>query len=142
MNIPPSLNLVATAWREFFETIPVKVTKDLDKHVKGRHSVYVQEILLKYNDGGERKFYYVGRSARPAKRANEHKHELRRCKTTTFVGKSVIYTHEVVQGLAEVHMHLYVDTGDMDLDVANAKEKSLSDELTRDFGDAVLTRPR
>lgn len=141
MNTPPSLNLVAHAWREFFETIPVKVTKNLDNHVKGRHSVYVQEILLKYSEG-EKKFYYVGRSSRPARRANEHKHELRRCKTTTFVGKSIIYTPEIAQGVLEVHMHLWVHTGDMDLETANAKEKSLSDELTRDFGDMVLTRPR
>ena len=142
MNItkPQSLNSVAQQWRDFFEVIPFTVTKSLDGHIDGCHSVYVQEITFRRTIG-DITFFYIGQTINPSTRANDHKSELKRCKTTTFVGKSILYSSELVEGLTAVDMHLYVHAGGLTSADARIGEKTLAAELTELHGDAVLTRP-
>lgn len=139
-NLPPSLNSIAAAWRKFFEKIPFTLTKDLDVHIEGTHSVYVQEIILRRKTG-DLTMYYVGQSADPASRANKHKHELQRCRTTTFIGKSTLFSPEIMTGLKAVDMHMSVQISGLSLYEAKIQEKMLAAVLAEEHGTAVLTRP-
>jgi hypothetical protein len=140
-KLPPNLNDVAQLWREYFEAIPFTVSKILDKHILDKHSVYVLQILFQ-REAGASQLVYVGRTRDPSQRANDHKSELKRCKATTFIGKSVIYNSDVMQGVQSIDMILTVACGGLTDDESKIREKELTVTLKSIFSDdIVITRP-
>jgi hypothetical protein len=139
-DLPPlSLDDAANAWKLFLRDIECVSTQDIERHIKGTHSVYVQHITLVAAETTT--FYYVGQTTRPHLRPSEHKSELRNCKTTTFTGKSVLYSPQVMYGLRQIKLHFAVIDSGLTRELAQDGEKALADTLRLEFGRKVLTNP-
>jgi hypothetical protein len=144
-TLPPNLDTVAAQWREYLADVPLTShVLNLEAHVEGKFSAYeVSFHFIKYEESA--RVYYAGMTSRdPTKRASEHKSELKRCKTTTFVGKSALYSAKYLDGVQSIEMTLTVRASGLDTKAqAEEAEKALSAELERLYGkEAVLTQPR
>lgn len=143
LSIPQGLDDVANEWRKYIaENVTVNMTTDFSAHQQDTHSTYHMTIAFNKLDG-PLVMHYAGRTGDPSGRASAHKSELKRCKTTTRTGKSVLYTAKYFEGVSVVDMHLKIHKSGYTLPEVLDAEKALADELKRLFGEeAILTRPR
>jgi hypothetical protein len=143
-NLPPSLDSVANQWREYIQNnVDVSITKNVDKHVPGMHSVYHLEVQFKNEDVVQQVMHYAGRSGDPKSRANKHKSDVCICAATTRTGKSKLYDEKYFKGVTNIQLNFTVVQGGYDLLGVKMAETALSDQLKRRFGEeAVLTSPK
>lgn len=142
LRLPPDLDGVADQWREHFDKhVTINLVKDLDLHVPSSHSIYMMTLTF-HKEDHSRLVYYAGQTTNPNVRANTHKSELKCCKTTTRVGKSVLYSGEYMNGVRVIDMHFRVQDSGFTKDEALKAEKALAEDLVRLYGeDLVLTKP-
>jgi len=142
-KLPVCLDGVAREWRRYIEeNVEIITTSDLTKHVDNTHSVYRMQIMFNKPDG-VRSMWYAGMTGNPRARISQHKSELKNCKTTTFTGKSVLYSDEYFGGVSTVEIDFHVIHSGMTRDEAKAGEAVLSEALVDQYGrDHVLTSPK
>jgi hypothetical protein len=143
LSLPPSLDAVADHWRQYIDqSVVLRVTHDFSRHIEGTYSIY--HITFTFVKDEPLVVHYAGMTQNPTTRRDQHKSELKRCKSTTRTGKSKLYCSKYFEGVSQVDMHFNViDSGFFTLDQVKNAEKALSDELTRLYGkEAVLTSPR
>lgn len=137
-----SLNDSALDWKRYIKDVEfVVVQKSLDLHQPGLHSLYEVDFVL---FGDEiHLFKYIGTTSRKkiAQRLNEHLSEFKNVRVTTFNSKSKMFNMRYMRGLRQVNIHFNVIEGGLAPDAAKHKEKAVSNEMKRLFGDYVLTDP-
>ena len=142
-TLPVCLDDVARAWRQHIEkNVQIVTHSDVSKHMNGTFSVYCMQITFHKPDG-PRTMWYGGMTGNPRARISQHKTELKNCKTTTFTGKSVLYSPEYFENVALVEIDFKVVHSGMASAEAKAGEAVLSETLVSQHGrDKVLTRPK
>lgn len=119
----------------------VELTRHVEGHQPGTISVYQLTIDLRRQRGRPRTLYYIGQSARPDRRANQHKSEIRTCRVTTQVGKSALFSPRFLDGTVAIHLTVDVLQTGLSRRDARVVERALAQELRVLHGDAVLTKP-
>jgi len=142
-KLPVCLDGVAREWREHIEkNVEIVTNSDLTKHVDGTQSVYRMQILFHKPDG-VRSVWYAGMTGNPRARISQHKSELKNCKTTTYTGKSVLYSEEYFGGVSTIEIDFSVVHSGMTKEEARAGEAVLSEALVSQHGrEHVLTSPK
>lgn len=141
--LPPALDTVADEWRRHIEqTVQLNVTHDFSKHVEGTYSVYHMSFTFQKDEPVV--VHYAGMTQNPKTRRDQHKSELKCCKSTTRTGKSKLYCDQYFDGVSQIDMHFTViESGFTSLDHVKIAEKTLANDLATRFGkDSVLTTPR
>lgn len=143
LDLPVCLDDVAASWRSYIENnVEIITTSDLSKHEVGTHSVYRMKITF-IKPEGNKVMWYAGMTGNPKARVSQHKSELKNCKTTTFTGKSVLYSKEYFENVEQVCIDFEVIHSGLTATEAKAGETILSETLAMLFGkESVLTSPK
>lgn len=143
MTLPKDLDQCANEWRTYIkDNIVSTMIADPAGHVPGTVSVYLMTVILTGENKPPKQLYYVGASTTPTKRGVEHLSEFKAARVTVRVGKSKMYSTELLGGVNRVEMQLGVHASGFSRDEAKDVEKALSANLMRLYGDAVITRAR
>lgn len=135
------LNELCTGYSKLMESIPITQVVHGHLHVQGANSVYVLQLDF-YTDDECKSYWYVGcTSIAPSQRASQHKTSLRRCRVTTHVGLSALFT-PALANVTRIEMNFTVVYGGLSIAQAKVQEKELSTRLKLLFCDSVLTNPK
>jgi hypothetical protein len=115
-------------------------SKDLTKAVPGTISVYIVTFVALTASGAQRRRYYIGQG-RAEERADAHKSEYLRCKTTTRTGKSKLYCAGFLSDVLEQRMEFLVHSSGYTSQEAKEVERRVSKLLIEIYGDEVITKP-
>ena len=140
-TLPQDLDLNADSWSAAVKAIPfLGYEKDFSKEIPGTLSVYVVTFVAITDKGMERKRYYIGQG-NAQERANAHKSEYLRCKTTTRIGKSKLYREAFLGDVTSQYMQFEVKASGFTTATAKDMERQVATEMTELYGDDVITKP-
>lgn len=131
---PHSLNELASEWQRFILALPHSQVADTSKHVPGRHTVYLFQVLIVHADR-EILFHYIGETARdPRVRLSEHISEFVRCSVKTKHGKSDLYDPRFMHGALGFRFNLFTLEGGFETrKLAQVRETETANEYEQKY---------